>query len=98
MIPGDHHPLEYFKHIQDERLRSRRTNRLIELDIHFVPIKVERVPFSTGLNKLRQNEAFYSAFKGLNLAHIRIREKYDNILSLTGELLDKINETNILVD
>ncbi len=83
-------------------IQRRANNKRNKLDLDFqinrFPIKIEKVAFRTDLNELFQNKDFFIAYSNLLIAHRNMYFKYDQILTLTSEMLEKLNRENPLQD
>jgi hypothetical protein len=56
-----------------------------------MPTDFDKVPFHTDLNELWKDEQIYKAYTNLNIAHFQLYKTYDELLSLTDELLHKLD-------
>lgn len=69
-----------------EVLKKSSTN-----DLFAMPTDFDKVPFQTDLNELWKDEQIYKAYTNLNIAHFQLYKTYDELLSLTDELLHKLD-------
>jgi hypothetical protein len=66
-------------------------------DFNSMPRDYNKIPFQPDLNELLKSEKIYKAYINLNIAHYQLYKTYDEILFLTDELLNKLNNT-VLID
>jgi hypothetical protein len=85
------------KESYEERLESEdfATSETTRSDEYFpVPNRIEKIPFETDLKQLFQNQKVYSAFNSLLVAHRNSANRYNDILEITNELLDKLEQNS----
>jgi len=62
-------------------------------ELRAIPNVVEKIPFETDLKELFQNYKVFSAYNSLLIAHRNSARRYNDILEITNELLDTLEET-----
>jgi hypothetical protein len=65
-------------------------------DFISIPRDFDKVPFQSDLNELLKSEIFFKAYTNLNIAHYQLYKTYDEILFLTDELLNRLNNAEML--
>ena len=78
--------VESFKKELPENVKKDFANEL-----NSVPVDLDKVPFQSDLNELLKSEKFFKAYYKLWIAHYNIYKTYDEILVLTNDLLEKLN-------
>ena len=76
--------------VDDIKNRTRWYNPDIEPSPN-KPQNIDRVPFKSDLNELFQNKQFYNGYKKLWTHQFNSYRIYDDILVITNDLLDKLN-------
>jgi len=94
IIPNTILSKEYFNNRQRRNMNGRFRN-LDSLGLNFIPDKIESIPFKSDLKKLFQDEDMYRAYYNLYIAHRNPRARYNDMLSLTNDLFERI-ENEIL--
>ena len=80
-----------FEETSPEDLKTYFENELVPM-----PMDFDNVPFQSDFNDLFQNEKFYLAYKKLYISHYNMYLIYGEILVLTNELLEKLDNVTLL--
>ena len=80
-----------FEETSPEDLKAYFENELVPM-----PMDFDNVPFQSDFNDLFQNEKFYLAYKKLYISHYNMYLIYGEILVLTNELLEKLDNVTLL--
>ena len=67
-----------------------------ELGLIIVPKDLDKVPFKSDLIELFQNKLFFRGYKKLYIYQYNSYRIYNEILVLTNELLDKLNNAELV--
>lgn len=78
---------DLFNQAEVENLYASRNNEL-----RAIPYVIEIIPFETDLKELFQNYKVFSAYSSLLVAHRNSANRYDDILKITNELLEELEE------
>ena len=81
-----HWSIEDFNKTKNEDLQG------FEENINEYETPIDKVPFASDIKDLFEDKRFYRGYSNLYLSHRNIRWRYDDILDITIELLDKLNK------
>jgi len=81
-----------YRSMEEFQMHKKRNNRNSELGLSSIPDDVEKIPFPSNLKEIFQNKEIFVAYDNLHIAHRNVYNSYDEILTLTEELLQKIEK------
>ena len=81
-----------YRSMEEFQMHKKRNNRNSELGLNSIPDDVEKIPFPSNLKEIFQNKEIFVAYDNLHIAHRNVYNSYDEILTLTEELLQKIEK------
>ncbi len=61
-------------------------------ELRAIPYVIEKIPFETDLKEIFQNYKVFSAYNSFLIAHRNSANRYNDILEITNEILDKLEE------
>lgn len=97
-MPNTFRTMEHIDKGFDEQPRSPYVQKMIDLDMSYVPLKRDKVPFQSNLETIFNDETIYVGYFMLYLSHRNIYTTYDEILLDTQELMNKIEKTQTQQD
>lgn len=90
-MPNTFESIDSLNKSNQRRLKNKWTKERFDLKININPVIIDKVPFRTNITELFQNKEFFLAYRNLVVAHRNMYYKYDEILTLTSEMLGKLN-------
>jgi hypothetical protein len=84
--------IEELNNMKPENIRG------FEINVNEFEGPVEKIPFQSDIKDLFEDERFYTAYSYLLLSHRNIYYRYDNILDITNDLLDKLSQATTKSD
>ena len=90
-MPNTFRSLAYLDSSMKEGETSAAFERSLELKLNWRPKEMERIPFRSDLGELFQDQDLFIGYVNLFTGHRNIYFKYDDILELTNELLEKMD-------
>ena len=94
-MPNNYYSKEFFKK-RIEEADPEDLKKYFESGLNTMPMDLDKVPFQSDLNDLLQNEMFFKGYNNLFIAHEDMYGSYDEILVLTNELLNRLNNTILI--
>ncbi|MFH4965775.1 DUF6090 family protein [Gaetbulibacter sp. M235] len=91
-FPNTFASLEEYQNYYSENLEKVTQRESYELGLYLTPPDLERVPFQSSLEEFFQNKELFIAYRNLFTAHRNVHRTYGDILSITRELLIKIEK------
>ena len=92
LMPGPVQSKEYFNDLDESDSISKSFDEQEILGISDRPRDIDRVPFRTDLNQLFDNQEIFGIYKSFFIGHRGMYSKYDEILSLTSRMLERLNQ------
>ena len=94
-MPTSFQTVEYHNQSLERNKGNDFYKELIELDLHYLPAKIDHVPFRSDLEEIFQDEIVYLGYYKLLLGHRNMYFKYKDILLMTNELLEELNAMDL---
>jgi hypothetical protein len=93
IMPNGFFSLGYYNFIIRQTPPPEALREFFANDFSSLPTGFDKVPFQSDLNELVKSEKIYKAYSNLSIAHWQLYITYAEILLLTDELLNKLNNT-----
>ena len=91
-FPNTFESLEEFQDYFNENLEKITQRNNYKLGLYQTPPDLDKVPFQSSLEEFFENKELFIAYRNLFTAHRNVYRQYESILSITSELLDKIEK------